>query len=95
MLIAFLVSTYLASFKEGLCVLTAMYSIIRSVLELSVLQNALNNHVGFCMMGVLKFLLYLVCLLGEKKGDFKLPYKRAKLFLFTINLSFPTVMFFL
>lgn len=63
-LIAFLVSTYLASFKEGLYVLTSVYFIIRSVLELSVLQN---NHVGFCMMGVLKFLLYLVCLLGKKK----------------------------
>jgi len=68
-----------------------MYFLIRSVLELSVLQNALNNPVEFCMVDFLKFLLYWE---KKKKGLFKLFCKRARLFLFTIKLSFPTVIFF-
>lgn len=42
-----------------------MYFFIRSVLELSFSWNALCNQQIFCMMGVLKFLLYFVCSLKK------------------------------
>lgn len=62
-------SFHLPGFIQGrvLCANIYLYFIIRSVLELSVLQNVLNNCVGFSMMDVLNFLLYLVCLLEGKK----------------------------
>lgn len=60
-------ATYLASIKEG--VMCANIYVFHHQVCLGALcpAKSLNNHVGFCMMGVLKFLLYLACLLGKKE----------------------------
>lgn len=62
-----------------------MYLIIRFALELSVPQNA--NNRGILRDGHFKISsVFCLFILKKKKGDFKLFYKRARLFLLTNKL---------
>lgn len=61
-----------------------MHFIIKSIVELSVLQNALNSHVGFFVLGVLNFFSVLGFFTENKGNSIPSCFIRESIILFFI-----------